>query len=192
MTSLQVKKLNELAVLPSKGSPQSAGYDLATIEEYTLAPMERKLFKTGLSLAIPQGMYGRIAPRSGLAFKDGIDVLAGVIDEDYRGEIGVVLINLGKTEKKFNVGDKVAQIIFEIYNNVDPQFVAELNQTVRGSGGFGSTTIPITNRAVTETKPVSKTYESKIDLVDQWKKHGGTAERPPTYETLIKEREKRI
>lgn len=210
MINLQVKKLNELAILPSKGSPQSAGYDLATIEEYTIMPLERKLFKTGLSFAIPQGMYGRIAPRSGLAFKDGIDVLAGVIDEDYRGEIGVVLINFGKTEKKFNIGDKIAQIIFEFYNNIDPQFVNELDQTIRGHGGFGSTTIQIkdptlkgdTLKVVGNTpnvknitkdeEPPKKEYESKIDLIDQWKKHGGSAERPPTYETLIKERESKI
>lgn len=196
MINLQVKKLNELAIIPAKGngSPQAAGYDLATVEEYTLMPLERKLFKTGLSLAIPQGMYGRIAPRSGLAFKDGIDVLAGVIDEDYRGEIGVILINFGKTEKKFNVGDRIAQIIFEFYNNVEFQLVNELDQTVRGTGGFGSTTIPITNRIVTEEKPKNpqKTYESKVDLVEQWKKFGGNIGHTPNYETLIKEREKQI
>ena len=91
MNILQIKKLNDLAVTPTKGSPQSAGYDLYSIEKYTLKPLERKLFKTGLAMSIPSGMYGRIAPRSGMAFKQGIDVMAGVIDEDYRNEVGVVL-----------------------------------------------------------------------------------------------------
>jgi len=104
-----------------------------------LKPLERKLFRTHLSIAIPHGLYGRIAPRSGLAYKDGIDVMAGVIDEDYRGEIGVVLINLGQTEKKFSAGDKIAQIIFEQYNPVTIQEVPELPVTDRAEGGFGST-----------------------------------------------------
>src|SRR4051812_6219902 len=97
-STLQIKKLTDLAVIPSKGTPQSAGYDLYSIEQYTLKPLERKLFKTGLAMSIPSGMYGRIAPRSGLAFKQGIDVMAGVIDEDYRQELGVVLINLSNQD----------------------------------------------------------------------------------------------
>jgi dUTP pyrophosphatase len=216
MEILKVKKLNDLATLPSKGSPKAAAYDLCSTEDYTLMPMERKLFKTGLSIAIPNGMYGRIAPRSGLAFKDGIDVLAGVVDEDYRGEVGVVLINFSTTEKKFKIGDKIAQMIFEFYNIVDIVEVKELDETVRGERGLGisspvNTTIPITNReeispirfkplpGIKSTPPVAKSdlspknYESHVDLIEQWKKAGGTTDHPSTvYEKLIKEREKTI
>ena len=95
--NISIKKLNELAIIPTRGSEHAAGHDLYATEEYTLKPLERKLFKTGISMAITEGMYGRIAPRSGLAYKAGIDVMAGVIDEDYRGDVGVILINLGNT-----------------------------------------------------------------------------------------------
>src|ERR1035437_465735 len=203
MEILKVKKLNDLATLPSKGSSKAAAYDLCSTEDYTLRPMERKLFKTGLSIAIPQEMYGRIAPRSGLAYKDGIDVLAGVIDEDYRGEVGVVLINFSTTEKQFKIGNKIAQIIFEFYNTVEVVELRNLDETVRGQGGWGSTgdTIRITDSPNTvknipigiskETKPPAKNYESHVDLIDQWKKSGGSMEHPSTtYEKLIKDREK--
>ena len=135
---LKVSKLNESATLPTKGSAKAAGYDLSSIDGYTLQPGERRLFKTGLSFEIPEGMYGRIAPRSGLAFKRGIDVLAGVIDEDYRGEVGVILINLGRNPETFVAKDKIAQIIFEFYNDVDI-IEGELENSERGAGGFGST-----------------------------------------------------
>ena len=143
ITTLPIKKLNDAAIIPPKGSSHSAGYDLYSIENYTLKPLERRLFKTGLSLAIPRGMYGRIAPRSGLAFKNGIDVMAGVIDEDYRGELGVVLINLGQEEihlplVKDGKDVPIAQIIFEFYNNVNFKIVDNLEETQRGEGGFGS------------------------------------------------------
>jgi dUTP pyrophosphatase len=89
MKKVSITKLNKSAIVPTRGSMKAAGYDLYTTEFHVLKPGERKLFKTGLSMAIPSGMYGRIAPRSGLALKNGLDVLAGVIDEDYRGEIGI-------------------------------------------------------------------------------------------------------
>ena len=92
---MNIKKLSDKAVIPSKGSVGAAGYDLYTTESYELKPGERKAFKTDIALAIPEGFYGRVAPRSGLAVKHGLDVLAGVIDSDYRGEILVALINLG-------------------------------------------------------------------------------------------------
>lgn len=206
MNIIQIKKLNDLSVIPSKGSNKAAGYDLISIEDYILMPLERKLFKTGLSLSIPIGMYGRIAPRSGLAYKDGIDVLAGVIDEDYRGEIGVILINFGKTEKQFKIGDKIAQIIFEFYNNINFNIVNELTETLRGEEGFGSTdnvikikdpmlkgetlTIKDGIPAIINKEESKITYESKLDLLEQWKKFGGTNETPIGYESLIREREK--
>lgn len=138
-STLKVSKLNTEAVLPAKGSDKAAGYDLSSLESRNLNPGERHLFKTGLSFEIPTGMYGRIAPRSGLAFKSGIDVMAGVIDEDYRGEVGVILINLGQTNKLISPGDKIAQIIFEFYNDVEVIEANSLQSTERGAGGFGST-----------------------------------------------------
>jgi dUTP pyrophosphatase len=141
MKKVLITKNQQHAVIPTRGSPKAAGYDLYSTESYTLRPNERRLFKTGLSMAIPSGMYGRIAPRSGLAFKKGVDVLAGVIDEDYRGDIGVILINLGQEDFKVVVGDKIAQIIFEFYNEVSFEEQA-LTNTDRGSGGFGSTDKP--------------------------------------------------
>ena len=135
---IYIKKLIDSAIIPISGSIHSAGYDLYSIEDYILMPMDRKLFKTGISISIPAGQYGRIAPRSGLAYKDGIYVLGGVIDEDYRGEIGVILINFGKTEKEIKIGDKIAQIIFEFYNKAEWELVDDLPQTQRGAGGFGS------------------------------------------------------
>lgn len=139
MKQVKINKLNSSAIVPTRGSIKAAGYDLYAIESYVLKPGERKLFKTGLSMEIPAGLYGRIAPRSGLAFKNGIDVLAGVIDEDYRGEIGVILINLGSEEKAITANDKIAQIIFENYTEVDFSEANQLEETSRGAGGYGST-----------------------------------------------------
>ncbi len=138
MQTVKIKKLNEAAVVPVWNN-KSAGCDLSSTEFYILKPGERKLFKTGLSIAIPSGLYGRVAPRSGLAYKSGIDVMAGVIDEDYRGEIGVILINLGQEDKTIFVGDKIAQLIFENYTRVEFAEVSDLDDTARGADGFGST-----------------------------------------------------
>lgn len=139
MKQVKINKLSSSAIVPTRGSIKAAGYDLYATESYVLKPNERKLFKTGLSMEIPSGLYGRIAPRSGLAFKNGIDVLAGVIDEDYRGEIGVILINLGSEDKAITANDKIAQIIFENYTEVDFTESNNLQETSRGSGGYGST-----------------------------------------------------
>jgi dUTP pyrophosphatase len=154
MKKVSITKNINSAIVPTRGSMKAAGYDLYSTEFYILKPGERKLFKTGLSMAIPEGMYGRIAPRSGLAFKKGIDVLAGVIDEDYRGDIGVILINLGNEDFNVLVGDRIAQIIFEFYNEVSFEEQSNnqesLGNTERGTGGFGST-----DKAKAFEKPVS-------------------------------------
>ena len=107
------KRISEDVHIPSKGTDLFAGYDLSSLEDFTLNPTKRHMFKTGISIQIPEGWYGRIAPRSGLALKKGIDVLAGVIDSDYRGEIGIILYNSG--DEPFNVkkGDSIAQLIFK-------------------------------------------------------------------------------
>lgn len=137
---INVKKLSENATIPTQGTNFAAGYDLYAAEDAVVVCGTRKLIKTNISMEITPGYYGRIAPRSGLAYKNGIDVLAGVIDSDYRGDIGVILYNTDKNID-FNVkkGDRIAQIIFEAcyiatLNNVD-----NLDNTLRQAGGFGST-----------------------------------------------------
>ena len=125
--------------LPTKGSDGSAGYDLYAPESGKITPGCRKLIKTGVKMTIPIHMYGRIAPRSGLAYKHGIDVLAGVIDSDYRGDIGVILLNTGTHDFHYKAGDRIAQIIFEIIGITTLCRVPSLVDTERGEGGFGST-----------------------------------------------------
>jgi len=101
--------------------------------------MGRKLVKTNISISIPEGYYGRIAPRSGLAYKNGIDVLAGVIDSDYRGDIGVILFNSDHNlDFPVNVGDRIAQIIIEKCHSVNWETVENLEASVRSEKGFGS------------------------------------------------------
>jgi dUTP pyrophosphatase len=135
---MNIKKLSDKAIIPTKAHDTDAGYDLYTTESYTLKPGERKVFKTDISLAIPPTLYGRIAPRSGLAVKKGIDVLAGVVDSSYRGEVSVVLINLGQESVTIWPEDKIAQIIFEEYSSHEFTLVDELDTTKRNTNGFGS------------------------------------------------------
>lgn len=145
---MRVQKLNEHATLPTYGSSGAAGMDLYAnlaaegVDVISLNPGERRLIKTGIAVAIPRGHYARVAPRSGLAYKSGIDVMAGVIDEDYRGEVGVILINLsfiGGGPLTIKHGDRIAQLIIEKYTPCLPIEVSSLDDTSRGSGGFGST-----------------------------------------------------
>jgi len=136
---LKFKKLDPSATLPTRGSAAAAGLDLYSIEVVNLQSMERKLVRTGLAVAIPEGFYGRIAPRSGLASKSGIDVLAGVIDADYRGEIQCLLHNTGDETVELPAQAKVCQLIIEKIITPTPVWAEELPDTVRGGGGFGST-----------------------------------------------------
>ena len=138
---MNIKKLNDKAVIPTRGSDSAAGYDLYSTEFAILKPGERLLFKTGLAMEIPDGYYGKISPRSGLAYKYGIDVLAGVIDSDYRDDVGVILINHGSADYNVLVGDRIAQIVFHQYGSLaNGFFVVDkfLTEEDRG-GGFGST-----------------------------------------------------
>lgn len=141
--SLKFKKLDPDAIIPTRGSEEAAGVDFHAMKDFILQPGERMLVKTGLGVAVPKGTYLRIAPRSGLAFKHGIDVLAGVVDSDYRGEVGVILINTNAPSTgrsvQFKAGDKIAQGIVERIELLDPVEVENLDETVRGEGGFGST-----------------------------------------------------
>jgi len=136
------KKLDPKASLPSRNNLSDAGADLRSIENITIPPLSRALINTGLALEIPYGFYGRIAPRSGLAVKYGIDVLAGVVDSSYRGPLGVVLYNTDR-DKEFivNVGDRIAQIIFEEHWNFKMEEVSDLSDTSRSNNGFGSSGI---------------------------------------------------
>lgn len=136
---MQVKKLSENAILPVRGSEHAAGFDLASAYEATVPAGRQALIKTDLSIAIPPNTYARIAPRSGLAVKKMIDVGAGVVDYDYRGPVGVVLFNHGTEDFKVNKGDRVAQLILERICMAELEEVTELSETIRGSGGFGST-----------------------------------------------------
>lgn len=139
---IQVKKLSEDAQIPTAGTPFAAGYDLYAAHDGVIYPKNRKLIKTNLAISIPAGYYGRIAPRSGLAFKHGIDVLAGVIDSDYRGDVGVILFNSDiANEFEVKKGDRIAQIIIEKCMSAFWSEVSELETSVRAGGGFGSTGI---------------------------------------------------
>ncbi|HKO45175.1 MAG TPA: dUTP diphosphatase [Pyrinomonadaceae bacterium] len=136
---LEFKRVDERATLPSRGSEFSAGLDLYSIEDITIEPKQRTLAKTGLAVAIPSGHYGRIAPRSGLAMKHGLDVLSGVIDSDYRGEIGCLLYNCGDEPLHLPAQTKICQLIVEKIELPTAAWSDDLGETIRGSGGFGST-----------------------------------------------------
>ncbi|XP_046510687.1 deoxyuridine 5'-triphosphate nucleotidohydrolase, mitochondrial isoform X2 [Equus quagga] len=136
---LRFTRLSEHATAPTKGSARAAGYDLYSAYDYTVPPMEKALVKTDIQIALPSGCYGRVAPRSGLAAKHFIDVGAGVIDEDYRGNVGVVLFNFGKEKFEVKKGDRIAQLICERIFYPEIEEVQVLDVTERGSGGFGST-----------------------------------------------------
>jgi len=137
--NIQIKKLSDQAKIPTQGSKYAAGYDLYAAEEVLVNTIGRKLVKTNISISIPEGYYGRIAPRSGLAYKNGIDVLAGVIDSDYRGDIGVILFNSDHNlDFPVNVGDRIAQIIIEKCHSVNWETVENLETSVRSEKGFGS------------------------------------------------------
>jgi dUTP pyrophosphatase len=129
--------------LPKYETALSAGMDLfANIEQpIILKPMARALVKTGLFIALPDNYEAQIRPRSGLAYKKGITVLnsPGTIDADYRGEIGVILINMSQEEFSINDGERIAQMVIAPYTKAEWKSVDELSETHRGSGGFGST-----------------------------------------------------
>ncbi len=127
--------------LPAYQTGAAAGLDLRADEACTLAPGERRLVPTGLAIELPPGHEGQVRPRSGLAVKHGIGMVngPGTIDEDYRGEVGVVLVNLGREPFQIRRGDRIAQLVVAPVVRVDVQEVAELSGTERGDGGFGST-----------------------------------------------------
>lgn len=135
---INISILHPDAIIPKTAHDHDAGVDLHSLEDYELAVGERKLFKTGLAIELPMGYVALIWPRSGLAYKRGIDVLAGVIDAGYRGDCGVILLNTGAIPCIIKKGERIAQML--IQKITLPEFiqVKELNETVRGEGGFGS------------------------------------------------------
>ena len=136
--NIPIKKVSEDSIIPEQANDSDAGHDLYAIEDVSLKPLERSVVKTGIKLSLPSGYYGRVAPRSGLAVKKGIDVLAGVIDSGYMGEVGVVLINLSSENQDLKKGDKIAQLIIEKCYSAIFYEVNDLEATQRGIGGFGS------------------------------------------------------
>jgi dUTP pyrophosphatase len=129
--------------LPAYATPQSAGMDLrANLDApITLHPMERRLIPTGLHIALPEGYEAQVRPRSGLALKHGLTVLntPGTIDADYRGEVGVVLINLSQEDFVINDGERIAQMVIARHEQGDFVVVEQLDETERGEGGYGHT-----------------------------------------------------
>lgn len=136
---LIVMKLTEDAITPTKGSKCAAGFDLYSIEESVILPWTRIIVQTGISIELPQDTYGRIAPRSGLSVKNSIDIGAGVIDSDYRGEIKVVMINNSNVNFKVTKEMRIAQLICEKISYPKIRVVESLSQTDRDNKGFGST-----------------------------------------------------
>ena len=141
MSKIYFKKLHDDAVVPTRGSEFAAGLDLSSVESVVIEPGDRAIVATGLAVIIPNDTYLRIAPRSGLAAKHGIDVLAGVVDSDYRGEIKVILANFGREPFAVMPGERIAQAILEQCVLADVETVEELTDTDRDAAGFGSTGI---------------------------------------------------
>ncbi len=143
MQKIQIVNKSKFS-LPEYKTKDSAGVDLqANLEEdgFTLKPLERKLVPTGIYIALSEGFEAQVRPRSGMALKKGISVLnsPGTIDADYRGEIGVILVNLSNEEVYIKDGERVAQLVIGKYTQANWEDVELLTETVRGAGGFGST-----------------------------------------------------
>ena len=136
---MKVKFLSPTAKVPTKSSELAAGYDLYADKSAVLLPRTHTKVTTGLALKLECGFYGRVASRSGLSFNHGIEVGAGVLDADYRGEVKINLHNHSDDEYTVNAGDRVAQLIIENANSPGIEVVADLDQTERGENGFGST-----------------------------------------------------
>jgi dUTP pyrophosphatase len=136
---LKIKKLHEDAIIPKYAHYDDAGFDLFSIKDIPIKKGERITIPTGLVMEIPEGYVGLIWDKSGLAVKNGIKTMAGVIDSTYRGEILLAVINLGENDYVFEKGHKVAQMIIQKKETVEFEEIKELSQTVRGEGGIGST-----------------------------------------------------
>jgi dUTP pyrophosphatase len=141
--NLKILKLDKSAIIPKYEHPNDAGLDLFSIEEVEIPAGESRLIHTGISIELPEGTEAQIRPKSGLALKHQITVLntPGTVDAGYRGEVGVILINHGKSPFKVEIGMKVAQMVITPVIQVEVEEVDSLSSTSRGTGGFGSTGI---------------------------------------------------
>ena len=139
--TLRFRKVHPDAVLPSYAHPSDAGMDVRSVEDLTIAPGKRALVHTGLVMLLPPKYEAQVRPRSGLALKSGVTVLntPGTIDSGYRGEVGVILANFGEADFQVKKGDKVAQIVIAPVTQPEIVETTEVDETDRGSGGFGST-----------------------------------------------------
>ena len=139
--TLRFRKIRPDAVLPAYAHPSDAGMDVRSVEDLTIAPGKRALVRTGLVMLLPPGYEAQVRPRSGLALKSGVTVLntPGTIDSGYRGEVGVILANFGEADFRVGKGDKVAQIVIAPVTQPEIVETAEVDETDRGAGGFGST-----------------------------------------------------
>lgn len=141
MLELKIRKINDEAKLPEYAHEGDAGLDLFSVDDLIILPGESKLIKTGIQMELPKDTEAQVRPRSGLALKNQITVLntPGTIDEGYRGEVGVILINHGKEQFHVEKGMKIAQMVIKPVLKVSIKEVEELSDTTRGGGGFGST-----------------------------------------------------
>ena len=174
--AFRVKLLSSKAMLPVKGTSLAAGYNLSSAQQITIPTNGRELVQTDISLSVPKGTYGRIAPRSGLAVKHRITTGAGVIDANYTGPIGIVLFNHGDQDFQIQEGDRIAQLILEQIAHKPVIEVQNLTQTQRGDKGFSSTgsqQINIISRNKGNNKYVNNTHDQKGDN-DGMGEQGGT------------------
>ena len=141
MQYIRVAKNSENATIPTRGSCDAAGWDLYASESNLIEPKGKAIIKTDITIEIPSGFYGRVAPRSGMSWKKHTDIGAGVIDADYRGTIGVVMFNHSNINVNIEKGDRVAQLIIEKINMspLEEVNLDELTGTERGVGAYGST-----------------------------------------------------
>ncbi len=139
--TVKFRKIDPAAILPSYAHPGDAGLDVRSVDELVVEPGGRKLVRTGLVMMLPPGYEAQVRPRSGLALKNGVTVLntPGTIDEGYRGEVGVILANFGAEPFRVEKGAKIAQIVIAPCTRAEIVETAEVDETARGAGGFGST-----------------------------------------------------
>lgn len=140
-TQLKIKRLDKTLPLPSYAKESDAALDLRSSIDETLSPGDYKIIPSGVAVEIPKGYFGNVKDRSGISAKNAVHTLAGVIDSGYRGEIGIVLINLGKKEFKIEKGDRIAQLIIQPVLQPNILEVEELSDSERKDGGFGSSGI---------------------------------------------------
>ncbi len=170
---LKCKRLSDYAVLPKRASVRAAGADLCSAYDYVIPPKERLACFTDLALELPRGCYGRIAPRGSISLFHHVDIAAGVIDRDFRGNVAIVLINLSDKQFEVKAGEPIAQLILERAFDVNVQEVVEeeedLSTTERGEGGWGSTDLALLTEDLGERSPGSSNLSSIEQSEEDWR-----------------------